>query len=130
MRSCELLKKKLQTQHTMQRPPSADQPRRNRAYDKIESRLYNNTESYVQKITQKAPPSDIDDGQSAPVVPTAEDLPRFRASSLGPIAQTHAGPSAKRPSGPGRPPAAPTPPSSALGQAAQASAAASAAAVE
>lgn len=82
-RNCELLKKKLQAGLPLPRP---EEPRRNSAYDHIESRLYSQTESFVQKITNKVGvDSDVYE-HSHQVVATGEDLPRFnqRAHSVGP----------------------------------------------
>mmetsp|Transcript_43692 Transcript_43692/g.78441 ORF Transcript_43692/g.78441 Transcript_43692/m.78441 type:complete len:630 (-) Transcript_43692:89-1978(-) len=77
-RNLELLHKKLEAQP---QPKRAPQPR-SRAYDHVASRLYGQTESFVQKITNK-----VDDAGHASTAPAhAEDLPRFnqRSSSLGP----------------------------------------------
>lgn len=100
-RNMEILHKKLEAQA----PKRAAQPqRRSHAYEHVPSRLYGQTESFVQKITSKA-----DDGHAS-TAGHAEDLPRFnqRSSSLGPPQRIPQGAgwgySASGPPAPGRPP--------------------------
>lgn len=100
-RNLELLRKKL-SQAPPPRPRQESPSHRSRAYDHVESRLYGQTESFVQKITSK-----VEESSGASACANGEDLPRFNSRSASQ----------------GRPP----PGSSALGQAAQAVAAARAA---
>merc|ERR1712232_646708 len=73
-RNLDMLRRKLQAQTAPAvegYPPQS----RDRAYDVVESRLYNTTESFVQKKTTKAP-------ESPPQVPGMPPLvPRMRPSS-------------------------------------------------
>jgi len=72
-RNLDVLRRKLQAQTT---PVEEGYPpeMRNRAYDAVESRLYNTTESSVQKKTTKAP-------DAPPFVPLPPRAPRPRPSS-------------------------------------------------
>lgn len=109
-RNLELLRKKLSQAPPPRPRQESPVPHRSRAYDHVESRLYGQTESFVQKITSK-----VEESSGASAFVNGEDLPHFnrRSASQGPP--------------PRFPQSRPPPGCSALGQAAQAVAAAKAA---
>ncbi|CAE8642652.1 unnamed protein product, partial [Polarella glacialis] len=128
-RNMELLKKKLQAQippPQSQSQASLSGAQRSRAYDHVESRLHSVTECFAQRMNNRSGP---DDG-SYSTPGQFEDMPRRpRAASLGPMPQQQRpgvfpGPAGGGGgAGTGRPPVAPGPSLSALGQAAQAASA-------
>eukprot|EP00927_Polykrikos_kofoidii_P072611 TRINITY_DN68711_c0_g1_i1.p1 TRINITY_DN68711_c0_g1~~TRINITY_DN68711_c0_g1_i1.p1 ORF type:complete len:624 (-),score=101.96 TRINITY_DN68711_c0_g1_i1:36-1907(-) len=96
-RNLDLLRRKLLSAHEQSQAAAAEAAalasRRTRAYEHVESRLYDNTKCYMQKITNKVAtdasplmvPSSVSDG-AEPVAAVASGVqpPRRRPSSAGP----------------------------------------------